>query len=89
MEGNTEINSKYIQALPGMRIAFVIKPLPEAAANGHNFTSYLCPVGDWWTAIDETDKFLSLELLAAKGLNQLRLAVIVEGEILFNNIDPL
>ena len=74
----TEFRSKYIEVFPSKKVAFVIKPLPEASVSGESFTSYLCPEEDGWTTLEETDKFFSLELLAAAGLEQLRLAVIVE-----------
>jgi len=61
-----EVSTNYMNAFPGKKIAFVVKPEAKAP-NGSNYHQYH-HLGEGWTKITENDKFISLTILAAKGL---------------------
>lgn len=78
MTPQVDVRTKYTEIFPGKKIAFVVKNLSMfSPTNGLKYTQCHLPGGSW-TAITETDKFLSLELLAEESVDPPRLAGSVE-----------
>ena len=77
-EDEEEVRSEDTEIYPGKKIAFVIEPLTEFSPSGFTYIEYRLPGARDWTNLTETDKFISLELLAGEGVDPPRLAGKVE-----------
>ena len=63
MTCQAEVRTKYTEIFPGKKVAFVVKNLSEMSPSGLKYTKFSL-TGGGWTDVTETDRFLTLELLA-------------------------